>query len=324
MHYLFPLCLPHSDAHGHVLQHEDCQSAVVNEHSVLMLSGSASGEPESSLSDRLSNLARRLDDLRTSIPVENEAMPAGDRAGSEAYRMAMSRTSCSGPSSSQQDSELADLRTLRPPTPVHHGIWYGRLSGHWSSTRPGGTGSDGVAGDLQGPRDQREDLQREAHGDPWPLTGGDERQGANNGAGQGRREAGRSLDGQFDLSPKPGPNDTISGIAGDETFDLTKEEIPGEALGEALGQARDQDRPGQGGDQGERPAECEGDERELKSVLLSGGGRLERSPSSPRTAGESEQGRSPAHQGRAGGEGPGGRVMALWESLKSLRVCEAG
>ena len=27
------------DAHGHVLQHEDCQSAVVNEHSVLMLSG---------------------------------------------------------------------------------------------------------------------------------------------------------------------------------------------------------------------------------------------------------------------------------------------
>ena len=208
------------------------------------------------------------------------------------------------------------MRTLRPPTPVHYqGIWYGRLSGHWSATRPGGTGPDGVAGDFQGPRDQREDLQREAHGDPWPLTGGDERQGANNGAGQGRREAGRSLDGQFDLSPKPGPNDTISGIKGDAPHDLTKEEISGEALGEALGQARDQDRPDQGGDQGERPAECEGDERELKGVLLSGGGR----PSSARTAGESEQGRDPAHQDRAGGEGPGGRVMALWESLKSLR-----
>ena len=145
------------DAHGHVLQHEDCQSAVVTEHSVLMLSGWASGEPESSLSDRLSNLARRLDELRTSIPVENEAMPSGDRDGSEAHRLAMPWTSCSRSSSSQQDSKLAVMRTLRPSTPVHYqGICYGGLQGHWSPTRPGGTG------ELQGPRDQREDLQREA------------------------------------------------------------------------------------------------------------------------------------------------------------------
>ena len=308
-----------SEALGHVLQHDDCQSAVITEHSVLMISEWASAEPEFSLSDRLSNLARRLDELRTSIPVENEAMPTGDRDGSEAHRLAMPWTSCSRSSPSQQGGELAVLRTLRPSTPIHHqGIWYGGLQGHWSSTRPSGAGSDGVAGELQGPRDQRKDLQREAHGDPWPLTGGDERQRANNGAGQSGREAGRSTDGQCDLSPRPGLNDPISGSAGDCKQDLAEEEIPGEAHGEAFSEARDQDRP-QGGGQGERQPECEGHECELKSVLLGGNGRLERSSGSEGAAGEGEQRGSPAHQERAGGEGQGSRVMALWESLKSLR-----
>ena len=101
---------------GQVEQHEECQS-VIFDGRVLMVEEDSNSNADA-LSDRLSKLARRLNDLKRTSPTDNEDVSSFHGPGPMPCRLAVRGTSRSWTSANQQVRGLAGLQSLWPETPV--------------------------------------------------------------------------------------------------------------------------------------------------------------------------------------------------------------
>ena len=300
----------HGEAHGQVEQHGECQS-VIFDGRILMVEEDSNAD---ALSDRLSKLARRLNDLKRTSPTDNEDMSSFHGPGPTPCRVAVHGTPRSWTSANQQVRSLAGLQSLWPETPVHHqGHWHRGQPGHWTSARSCRAGATGTPGSLPSARDHGEDFQWEASGDPRTDPGGDTWTRPHDSSGQGERDLGGSTDGW----------DIVHSDHGEPKEDAVPQgdlASPPEST-----EAIDQGGEGSRSDGEERrdhsnPSLGQSDERELKD-LLGGGGRQrggDRADEEGAPGSEGQDRRAGREEGE-GGSGIQGRVNALWKALSGLR-----
>eukprot|EP00435_Cladocopium_sp_Y103_P022810 s1452_g5.t1 len=127
--------------------------------------------------ERLSCLAQRLQDLRDRIAQSGhehrlQVMSSGNSDGSTTPRMAMRWNASARAAEAEQGSQVALMQEVRTAPELHsQGSVPWREPRCGPGTSPCGSCPDGIGPAVCQGQHEREDLQRQAHGDPWTWTG---------------------------------------------------------------------------------------------------------------------------------------------------------
>ena len=271
-------------------------------------------DDDMSLGDRLSNLAQRLQALRSSVTPrdERQAMCTMPSSRSPSRRMALRGTSHSWTAEEEQICKLAQLQEMRPEAVLHGQVG---IPGRDKSLGTGATHCGCCArraeDDLQHCGDEREDHDGQADGDPRPRTCAEWRTRQDGSEHPSRRASGEVPDGDGEQGHH---------VQGDSNYDDTKPkdtEHGNSKSGDTTG--RDYNDPKDIAHEDLYGKPCEDREQGEEGANGVYGISIDSSTSTyDQPGGDRDWGgrRSHGDLGRAGGES---RMSALWTALKSLR-----
>ena len=129
------------------------------------------------LADRISSLAQRLQALQSELNLPKhehsfKAMLPCDSNGPSSPTLAMRRDASSRTNETEQVREVACLQEMRSSSQLPgQGAVPGRNQSCGARTGSCGSCSDGAGATVRQGQHEREDLQRQAHGDTWTWFG---------------------------------------------------------------------------------------------------------------------------------------------------------